>query len=253
MKILPNLYSKSTRIQFKKNELIIIFSLFFYSIIFSGKLSAESILINSFTTSIEKQDDNVKKNIALAVEKLNGYVIEPEGSISFNDIVGEASVVNGYVSGRVFYWNEAVYEPGGGLCQVSTTLFNALLLSGFSIKERHKHSQPVKYAPPGLDATIFYGKKNLKMTNPFKQRFTISVSLTDSSLTFMIFGENKIPYHYDIETEEEEVEIPLLNVKKDRNFRPGYNVYVFRKKYSGDKLLENFLLYKDFVPPVVFK
>lgn len=211
----------------------------------------EEVLIQKFSTLVEKQNSDVKKNIGLAIEKLNGIKIEANSTFSFSDIVGEASIQNGFVVGRVFYWNEAIYEPGGGLCQVSSTLFNLLLLSGFTIKERHKHSQPVSYVPMGLDATIFYGKKNLKMQNPYPQAFRLVAEMTDSTLTFSLYGNSEISDRFEVETEEEEHELPIL--KKEKSYRNAYTVYVYRKKYKGENLLETSLLYKDFIPAVYYK
>ncbi|HMV45789.1 MAG TPA: VanW family protein, partial [Leptospiraceae bacterium] len=139
----------------------------------------------------------------------------------------------------------------GGLCQVSSTVFNLLLLSGFVIKERHKHSQPVSYVPMGLDATIFYGKKNLRMQNPHSQSFRLVAEITDSTLTFSLYGNQELLEKYELETEEEEHELPIL--KKEKSYRNAYTVSVFRKKYRGENLLETSLLYKDFIPAVYFK
>jgi vancomycin resistance protein YoaR len=228
---------------------IIFVILFFCGLI--SLSSSEELLLQSFSTSIEKQNEDVRKNISLAAEKLNGAVIEPNGIFSFNDIVGEASIQNGFVVGRVFYWNEAIYEPGGGLCQVSSTVFNLLLLSGFIIKERHKHSQPVSYVPLGLDATIFYGKKNLRMLNPYPQRLRLTVELTDTSLNFSLYGNSPIDDRFEVEIEEEEHELPII--KKEKSYRNAVSVFVYRKKYRKENLLETSLLYKDFIPAVYFK
>jgi vancomycin resistance protein YoaR len=227
--------------------------IFFILLLFGLQVlsASEEILLQSFSTSIEKQNLDVKRNLSLAVEKLNGVIIEPNKTFSFSDIVGEASIQNGFVAGRVFYWNEAIYEPGGGLCQVSSTLFNLLLLSGFVIKERHKHSQPVSYVPMGLDATIFYGKKNLRMLNPHNQSFRLTAEITETSLTFSLYGNYPLTEKYEIETEEEEHELPI--VKKEKSYRNAFSVYVYRKRYRGENLLETSLLYKDFIPAVYFK
>lgn len=227
----------------------ILYFLFFAGI--SVLSASDEILLQSFTTSIEKQNSDVRRNLALAVEKLDGVRIEPNSVLSFNDIVGEASIQNGFVTGRVFYWNEAIYEPGGGLCQVSSTLFNLLLLTGFTIKERHKHSQPVTYVPMGLDATIYYGKKNLKMQNPYSQTMRLSAKISDTSLTFSIFGSLPLTERFELETEEEEHELPIL--KKEKSYRNAFSIFVYRKKYRGENLLETSLLYKDFIPAVYFK
>jgi len=207
--------------------------------------------VASFTTSVEDQDAEVKTNLQLACRRLNGYVIEPGATFSFNDVVGEASAKNGYVNGRVLYREEARLEPGGGLCQVSTTLFNVLLLAGFNVIERHRHLQPVTYAPLGLDATIKYGKKNLRMKNPFSQNFRIETSLTDKSLSIALKAHNQLPYRYEIVTEEEDVEVPMID--RSRPIRQGLSIYVNRLRYRENKLVDSATLYKDYLPPVYIK
>ena len=209
------------------------------------------LTVASYATSIEDQDAGVKTNLQLACRRLNGYVIMPKAVVSFSEIVGEGSAKNGFVNGRVLYRDEVRYEPGGGLCQASTTLFNALLAAGFIIVERHRHLQPVTYVPLGLDATIRYGKKDLKMKNPFQQRFRIEATLSDKSLLIALKSDNPLPYRYELVTEEEEIEIPLVD--KSRPVRQGVSVYVSRRKLSGNTIQESTLLYKDFYPPVYLK
>jgi vancomycin resistance protein YoaR len=208
-------------------------------------LHAEPVIIASFAASVEDQDADVKHNITLACNRLNGYVIQPSAIFSFNEIIGEGNAKAGYKNGRVFYKDEVVYEPGGGLCEVSSTVFNAMLMAGFNITERHRHIKPVGYVPIGLDATIKYGKKDLRMKNPYKQPVVVRASMNDKNIVIALEGE-PIGYSYNIRTEEEEVEIPLT--ENNPNIRNGINVYVYRLKYSGDNLLENFLLYKDYYP-----
>jgi len=237
----------------KLSFLFVIFSLF--SLIFSPAAVNASghqfITVASYITSVEDQDQGVKTNLQIACRKLNGYIIMPKAAFSFNDVVGEGSAKNGYVNGRVLYREEARWEPGGGLCQVSTTLFNTLLAAGFNIIERHRHLRPVTYAPLGLDATIYYGKKNLRLKNPFNQKFYIETILTEKSLSIIVKAENQLPYRYELTTEEEETEIPILD--KSRPIKQGMSIYVNRRRYSENKLLDSATLYKDYYPPVYTK
>jgi len=207
------------------------------------------ITISSYTTSIEDQDYNVKANIALAANKLNGLIIKPGEVFSFNSIVGEGSAANGFLTGRVLYQDMTAYEPGGGICQVSSTLFNAMLLSGFTIIERHRHSNPVRYVPLGLDATIRYGKKDLRMRNTTSDNIYIYTSMNDKNLTIMINGPMNLRHSFEIYTEEEEINLPFQE-QEDKKIRPGITIYVYRKKLLDGAVIENFLLYKDFYPPV---
>ena len=212
--------------------------------------SAEKlIIISSFTTSLEDQDFNVKTNIALASAKLNGIEIHPGKNFSFNETVGDGSAANGYLTGRVLYQDKTAYEAGGGICQVSSTLYNALLLAGCTVTERHRHYQPVLYVPPGLDATIKYGKKDLRIRNPHNQVLYLFTAINDKSFTVFIKAGKSIVNSYEVYTEEEEVSLPFTK-DDNKTIRPGLSIYVYRKKLLNGKVLENSLLYKDFYPPV---
>ncbi len=209
----------------------------------------ELITISSFTTSVQDQDFNVKTNISLAAGKLNGTKIESGEVFSFNKTVGDGSAANGFLTGRVLYQDTIAYESGGGICQVSSTLFNAMLLAGCSITERYRHSRPVRYVPIGLDATIRFGKKDLKMKNLSAHPIYIFTSLNDKSLTIMIKAERNIQNSYEVYTEEEEINLPFEN-NENNTIRPGISIYVYRKRMQNNTVIENFLLYKDFYPPV---
>jgi vancomycin resistance protein YoaR len=211
-------------------------------------LSAENYTIASFSTSVDSQDDNVRRNIMIACQKLNGTVISQNSVFSFNAVVGEGSAMNGFVPGRVLYRDRVALEPGGGLCQVSSTLYNALLMAGCIIIERHRHSQPVSYVPLGLDATIKYGKKDLRIKNPYSHAVRIEMAAGNASITVKIMAVQKIPFRYEIYTEEDEQSVPAAE-DSDR-IRQGVSVLVYRKRFQGEKLLDTMLLYKDFFPPV---
>ncbi len=204
-------------------------------------------LVASYTTSVSNQDADVRTNIALAAGHINGIVILPGSTFSFNDTVGEASAANGYLAGRVLYADTVAYEPGGGVCQVSSTLFNALLLAGCNIIERHRHNLPVHYVEPGLDATIRYGKKDLRMKNPHDFPLYIYAEVNDSSLVITIRADKNLQQIYEVFTEVEEVNLPFNN-DDGRRIRPGLTIYVYRKK-TVNGVSESVLLYKDFFPP----
>lgn len=211
----------------------------------------EKIIAATFSTSIAGQDDNVRSNIMIASQKLNGTIISPNSIFSFNDSVGEGSAKNGYLAGRVLYRDRIEMEPGGGLCQVSSTLFNAFLMAGCIIIERHRHFQPVTYVPLGLDATIKYGKKDLRIKNPHPYRLRIEMNAEGASLITRIISEQKQKFRYEIYTEEDELAVPAAD-DADR-IRQGISVHVYRKRYQGEKLIDSALLYKDYYPPVYIR
>lgn len=204
-------------------------------------------VVANFSTSVKDQTPEVKKNIAIACDRLDGFVLQAGSMLSFNGIVGEGSAANGFANGNVLYRDEVVLEPGGGLCQVSSTLFNAMLMAGCAIVERHRHYQPVTYVPLGLDATIKYGKKDLRIRNSHDQPLYISAVMNNSSLAITIRAATPLKYTYELVTEEEDVPLPL---DSDDAIRPGMSVYVYRNKMKNDKVIESFLMYKDYYPPV---
>ncbi len=232
--------------------LILLILTAYYPPVTMGENNAgERVVISSFTTSVTHQSFEVKQNISIACGRLDGTLLAPGKVFSFNETVGEGSPANGFSSGQVLYMDETRMEPGGGLCQVSSTLFNALLAAGFRVVERHRHYQPVSYVPLGLDATIKYGKKDLRVQNPHHQTMQIVTYMNEKSLVIKITGDRKLRYRYLIDTEEEDLEIPFSE-KRDI-IRNGLVVYVYRKKFRGNRFMESFLIHKDFYPPVYRK
>jgi len=220
------------------------------AVIYAGSGFSETshdIILSSYTTAVADQEQPVKTNIRIASSRLNGVEIPAGRVFSFNETVGEGSAANGYLSGRVLYQDRAAYEAGGGICQVSSTLFNALLLAGCTIVERYRHAYPVTYVPLGLDATIRYGKKDLRMKNPHLHSIFINTSMNDSTLLITIKSAGTIPGSYEIYTDEETVNIPFE--ESGRRVKPGATIYVYRKRILNGKVAETALLYRDFYPP----
>jgi vancomycin resistance protein YoaR len=205
---------------------------------------AEQYTLSAYSTTVQDQTEDVRRNIRKACERLNGTIVLPGQTFSFNGIIGEASIKNGYAMGRVMYQDSVRNEPGGGICQVSSTLYNAMLLAGFVIAERHRHYQPVSYVPIGLDATIKFGRKDLRMRNSHSAAVRISAASGDLSLTVSLQSDVKLNCDYSIQTEADE-----NHTTTHINARGGISVHVYRIK-SGCGSDESQFLYKDFYPPV---
>lgn len=210
--------------------------------------SSGNIVISSYSSSVASQDQSVKTNIMIASSKLNGVEILPGEVFSFNKTIGEGSATNGYLTARVLYQDRAAYEAGGGICQVSSTLFNALLLAGCTIIERHRHAHPVTYVPLGLDATIKYGKKDLRMKNPYSHSIFINTSMNGNSLLITIKSGHEIASTFELYTDEESVTLPFEE-NSERRIKQGCTIYVYRKKIINNIPVERALLYRDFYPP----
>lgn len=153
--------------------------------------------IASFTTNVADSTGGRKANVKLALEKFNGMVVLSGEEISFNKVTGPHTKENGYKNATIIYNNRFVDGVGGGICQASTTLYNALLLAGVQINEVSKHSLPVKYVPLALDAMVAEGIADLKFTNTSSYPIFIKTSSTDKDVTVDIFShelENNITY-----------------------------------------------------------
>ena len=123
------------------------------------------IPIGQATTDIIDKGKNRVDNISVACEKINGTEVKAGEVFSFNSTTGERNVKNGYKNAPVIVDGEKSYGIGGGVCQVSTTIYMAALTANLSIIEHFNHSEPVAYAPKGKDATVVYGVKDLKIKN----------------------------------------------------------------------------------------
>lgn len=147
------------------------------------------------------KDGNRSKNVELASDKLNNTIIEPDGILSFNEIVGIRSKKAGFVDAPVIYLGELTPGVGGGVCQVSSTLYAAALASGLKILKRNPHSRPSTYIMVGLDATVSYdecdkdcGNLDLVIINPYpwpikvKAEYTLNRKSKKKDLSIFILG-----------------------------------------------------------------
>jgi vancomycin resistance protein YoaR len=109
--------------------------------------------------------------------------------------------------------------------------FYALLAAGCTIAERHRHFQPVTYVPPGLDATIKYGKKDLRMRNPYDQKLYIDATADGKSLVIRVRAEVPLPFRYELVAEEEEADHPIED--DGRPSAGGISVAYTERKYAA--------------------
>lgn len=132
----------------------------------SSKLSSSySKVYASYSTNYVNKPKRTT-NLRLACKAINGTVIQPGETFSFNKIVGERTAKKGYKEATIFTGSESTAESlGGGVCQVASTIFNAALLGNLQIVERHQHSQRVTYCPLGRDAAIYWGSEDFKFKN----------------------------------------------------------------------------------------
>lgn len=119
-------------------------------------------MLSSFSTSYTSSGYNRSTNIELAAKKLDGYVLMPGETASYNQIVGQRTKTAGFKEGAAYSNGKVVQEVGGGICQVSSTLYNAVLYANLEIVERYNHGFAPSYVKPGLDATVSWGGPDFK-------------------------------------------------------------------------------------------
>ena len=127
-------------------------------------------------------------NIALAAGKLNGSLVKPNGIFSFNDTVGLRTAAAGYKVAGVILDGQLADGIGGGVCQVSSTLYNAVLLAGLTPTARTSHALPSAYCPPGLDATVADGQIDLQFRNQLAHSVYLLTNADGHTLTVYILG-----------------------------------------------------------------
>ncbi|MGC4042820.1 MAG: VanW family protein [Armatimonas sp.] len=127
-------------------------------------------------------------NIGIATQAIDGTLLAPGETFSLNHVVGERTQARGYRTATVFENGLKTPGIGGGVSQVTGTLFNAAALAGLTIREVNPHSRPVAYLPLGRDATVAYGTKDLKFTNNTGSPVYISYTFQGNTLRAILFG-----------------------------------------------------------------
>ena len=146
----------------------------------NSEKKAKEIELSSFSTPLTSGVANRIINIKLTCGKLNEKILRNGESFSFNQIVGPCTAEEGYKEAEIYVNKQIKYALGGGNCQVSTTLYNALIaVPGITVTERHEHGMPVDYIEDGKDATISYNTLDLKFENHTGSEIKIYASCDD--------------------------------------------------------------------------
>ena len=177
-------------------------------------------LMSTFTTLFDLTKTNRVHNIELAASLINHYFLAPGAVLSLNDFYGETTAEKGYKEAPVIVGRELVPGFGGGLCQISSTFYNAALLAGLEIVERHNHDLTVPYIEPGRDATISYGARDLKVRNNTEHTIMIEAFVEGDALTFRVFG-SPTGKKVEIETRKLAVYPPPEIIEIDPALAPG--------------------------------
>lgn len=179
---------------------------------------------------------NRTNNLTLAANAINGTIIRPGETFSFNKIVGERTPEKGYKAAAVYAGEATVDQVGGGICQVASTIYYAALLSDLEIVERAEHRYLVDYVPPGMDATIYWGSYDFKFRNNTDYPIRIESSVSGGQVHVKLIGTDDPSYY--IVMKYETVSGPHYGATKYEVHEPNnpdgyYDGQVIQTAYAG--------------------
>ncbi|MBL8088173.1 MAG: VanW family protein [Chthonomonas sp.] len=203
----------------------------------------------SFTTKFSASNRPRSSNIRLASSKIDGTIIMPGESFSYNETVGQRTIKNGFQEAGVFVNGRHDTGVGGGICQVSTTLYNASLLANMPILQRRSHSLPVPYVPVGRDATVDWGSADFKFKNDKDFPIAVSTFYKPGELTVRLLGVKDPTLKIEFATgarkywangvrQVRDASLPLGKTVIEEKGSGGQSVTVYRLVYQNGKLVK---------------
>ncbi len=211
--------------------------------------------ISSYTTYYSVEDKGRCQNIAIAAALIDGVTVQAYGEFSFNTTVGQRTEETGFQQAKIIVNGEYVLGVGGGVCQVSTTLYNAALKAGLTATEYHPTSLRVSYIAPSRDAMVSTGS-DLKLFNPHAHPVFLSAQIFEGGIRVAFFGKNEGD-RYEITSQIlEEIPPPEPIVKegeKDeiiRSPKNGVKSEAYLERYKGSQLLSRKRLRVDEYRPI---
>lgn len=179
--------------------------------------------IGYYVTYFNGGNESRYHNITLAAKAINAYVVFPGETFSFNRVVGMRTAGRGYKRAAVIVRGEFSEGIGGGICQVSSTLFNAVDRAGLNIEERYSHSRRVQYVPSGRDATVNWGGPDFQFSNKYNQPILIRTFVTRGRMAVSVSSSDSIVYkprHVPSASESVPEEINA-DLDVNRDVKPG--------------------------------
>lgn len=165
-------------------------------------------IVGAYSTTLQGRSHSQRHNAQLALDRLVGATIPAGGTFSFNQRVGTFSRDQGYRKAPVSYNGQLIDDWGGGVCQTSTTLYNAALLAGMNIVERNRHRFAPSYVPPGRDAAVAFSNIDLRFQNPLPYPVRITGSIEGDRLLVSLVGAGKPPKRPEVVSEVREMQNP---------------------------------------------
>ncbi len=188
-------------------------------------------------TTFSGLDKERSENILLAVQTLNGIVVNPGEIFSFNQVVGPRVIEKGYHEAPLIIEGRLSRGFGGGVCQVATTLYQAVIYSGLQVKERYAHSVPPEYIALGQDAAVAYGKLDLKFENTTEYPVYMNASVKNNCISINLLGVKEKAQTIQVITRETKL--------KQQTGSTALHACVYRLFYNNGKMVKQELVSED--------
>ena len=193
-------------------------------------------VLSDYKTNYNAGDRDRSTNLRLAANKINGLVLMPGEEFSFNKVVGKRTIQDGYKNAPIYQNGKVVDGLAGGICQISSTLYNAVLLANLEIVERRNHNFTSTYVPAGRDATVVYGAIDFKFKNTREYPIKLLASVSGGIASFQIKGiKQEVEYDVRIQTQVTQT-IPFSEEQiEDSNIAQGTK-QVVQGGHNGSKV-----------------
>lgn len=202
-------------------------------------------LLATYSTTYSTGNSNRCTNISLAARSVNGYVLMPGETFSYNNTVGQRTAARGYKEAGVYLNGEVTTGLGGGICQVSSTLYNAILLANLEIVERSNHTFKPTYVPAGQDATVSWGAPDFKFKNNRNYPIRITATAGNGSVSFNVYGL-KTSDDYEVKIVSSEIgSIPFSTQYQETSSLPAGTQKITQAGSNGCKTQTYKILYKN--------
>ena len=204
---------------------------------------AFSYIWGGYGTSLVTRSEQQRHNTVTAARDLNGIILPPGGIFSFNARVGARDTGKGYTPAPIIDSSGQLQDsPGGGICQLASTIYNAGLMAGLEVVERHPHSRTVGHVPHGRDATISSWRKDLKLRNPHPSPLKLRIETSDLRLSASFRGTSPPPFAVEIITEKSRIEPETVVKGKGSRMKQhglsGFSTVTRRIVRQGNELRE---------------
>jgi vancomycin resistance protein YoaR len=207
-------------------------------------LSKITEVVSEFSTRFSEGKASRSTNIRLAARKIDGLVLAPGESFSFNGVVGRRTREAGFKEAGVYKDGKHDIDIGGGICQVSTTLYNAALFANLKITKRQNHSMPVPYVPIGRDAAVDYNRIDLGFTNTLDVPIAINAQVETGKITFRVLGMKDPGLSVKIESSDRRSWAVGEKIQRDPSLPEGKRRVI--EKGSGGHSINTFrVVYRD--------